>query len=116
MSFQGVQAPCCSDFHLVAVSVTVVGGVSSGGLLRIILVLASAASLDKLIHQISLGHFDLSVTASAAHWHVSTQGQYCQSECLILFGLYFLCHRKLLKLTSGVRLRQVVCGVWWDIV
>lgn len=41
-----------------------------------------AASLDKLIRQLSLGHFDLLMTLVAAHWQVSIQEQHCKSVCV----------------------------------
>lgn len=52
------------DFHLVLFAVfrvSVSGAASSGGLLRINL-------LFWLIHQITLGHFDLLTSAPAAQW------------------------------------------------
>lgn len=36
-----------------------------------------------IIHQISLGHFDLLMTATAAYWQVSIQGKHCQPVCLL---------------------------------
>lgn len=49
---------------------------------------ASAASLDKLIHQISLEHFDPRMTVTAAGQHISIHGLQCHPVCLIVFCSY----------------------------
>lgn len=49
---------------------------------------ASAASLDKLIHQISLELLDPRMTVTAAGQHISIHGLQCHPVCLIVFCSY----------------------------
>lgn len=58
------------------------GDASSGGLLCMNLFFWLQQH-HWIIHQISLGHFDLLMTATAAYWQVSIQGKHCQPVCLL---------------------------------